>query len=165
MVPIAINYRALINNKIFCINYKFKHFCSGSCKFSNQPFENLISQPYIDVHYIFYTDENICKNANDLFKNYIYINIKYKYIIIRIFEKEIKLYNQIYKLIDFVTQANSDHYVAYFQNHNDLYSKNKMDWLIFDGLIGSYNILNNTEFSLDNIRSSEPTALLIYLRQ
>ena len=75
MVPIAINYRALINNKIFCINYKFKHFCSGSCKFSNQPFENLISQPYIDVHYIFYTDENICKNANDLFKNYIYINI------------------------------------------------------------------------------------------
>ena len=40
-----------------------------------------------------------------------------------------------------------------------------MDWLIFDGLIGSYNILNNTEFSLDNIRSSEPTALLIYLRQ
>ena len=52
-----------------------------------------------------------------------------------------------------------------FQNHNDLYSKDKLDWFIFDDLIGSYKLLNNTEFSLNNIRSSDHAALLIYLRQ
>ena len=75
MVPIVINCRTLNNNKIFCIKYKIKHICSGACKFSNQTIENLISKPFIDISYIFYTDENNCMNVNDLFKNY----IKYKY--------------------------------------------------------------------------------------
>ena len=68
-------YRTLNDNKIFYIKYKIKHIYSGTCKFSNQPIENLISKPFIDVSYIFYTDENNCRNVNDLFKNY----IKYKY--------------------------------------------------------------------------------------
>ena len=57
-------------------NIQNKTFLQGKYKFSNQPIENLFSKPFIDVPYIFYTDENICKNTNDLFKNYIYINIK-----------------------------------------------------------------------------------------
>ena len=69
MVPIVINYRRLNDNKIFCIKNKIKYFCSGTCKFSNQPIENIISKPFIDVPYIFYTDENNCRNVNDLFKN------------------------------------------------------------------------------------------------
>ena len=75
MVPIVINYRTLKDNKIFCIKYKIKHFCSGTWKFSNQPIENLISKPFIIVPYIFYTDENNFRNVKDFFKNYIYINI------------------------------------------------------------------------------------------
>ena len=90
--------------------------------------------------------------------------VKYNNKINTIFKKEIQLYNQVYKLIGFVNQASLAHYVV-FKKHNDLYSKNKLDWFIFDDLIGSYKLLNNTEFSLNNIRSSEHDSLVIYLRQ
>ena len=90
--------------------------------------------------------------------------VKYNNKINTIFKKGIQLYNQVYKLIGFVNQASFDHYVT-FLNHNDLYSKNILDWFIFDDLIGPYKLLNNTEFSLNNIRSSELAALIIYLRQ
>ena len=103
---------------------------------------------------------NKCKLVNDWDEL-----VKYNNKINTIFKKEIQLENQVYKLIGFSTQASLDHYMAYFQNHNELYSKNKLDWFIFDDLIGSYKLLNNTEFSLNNIRSSEPSALLIYLMQ
>ena len=36
-VPTIINYRPLVNIDYFIIKYKIRHFCSGNCKFSNQP--------------------------------------------------------------------------------------------------------------------------------
>ena len=50
LLPIVINYRNLYNNKLFCIIYSIKHFCTGKCKFKNQLMENnLMSSPYIDI--------------------------------------------------------------------------------------------------------------------
>ena len=73
-VPAIINYRPLINIDIFIIKYRINHFCTGKCKFSLQPIENLNSTPYIDIPLISYEDNRI-RNIEELFNNYIYINI------------------------------------------------------------------------------------------
>ena len=72
-LPIIINYRLLVNIEYFCIDYKIKHFCTGNCKFNNQPIEILKSTPYIDIPLVAYED-NLAENIDYLFKNYIYIN-------------------------------------------------------------------------------------------
>ena len=73
-VPAIINYRPLINMDIFIIKYRINHYCIGNCKFSRQPIQNLNSTPYIDIPLISYEDNRI-KNVEELFNNYIYINI------------------------------------------------------------------------------------------
>ena len=75
LLPIVINYRNLYNNKLFCIIYSIKHFCTGKCKFKNQLIENnLMSSPYIDIPLQAYLD-NLSNNIQELFQNYIYINL------------------------------------------------------------------------------------------
>ena len=73
-VPTIINYRPLVNIDYFIIKYKIRHFCSGNCKFSNQPTEFLNSTPYIDIPLIAYEDNN-AKNIEEIFNNYIYMDI------------------------------------------------------------------------------------------
>ena len=73
-LPININYRLLTNVELFCINYKIKHFCTGKCKFYNQPIEILNSTPYIDIPLVAFED-NLANDVDYLFKNYIYINL------------------------------------------------------------------------------------------
>ena len=85
--PVAINFRNIYNNKIFCIKYRIRHFCTGKCKFSNQSIEEISENPYIDIPLIFYTDENKCKFANEVFNLYIFININ-------TICKEIQCYNE-----------------------------------------------------------------------
>ena len=71
-VPIVINYRLLNNNKIFCIIYRISHYCTGTCKFSNQLKEELISKSFIDIPLVAYDDKRI-NSLEELFKGYIYI--------------------------------------------------------------------------------------------
>ena len=73
-VPAIISYRPLIKIDIFIIKYRINHYCTGKCKFSIQPIQNLNSTPYIDIPLISYEDNRI-KNIEELFNNYIYINI------------------------------------------------------------------------------------------
>lgn len=73
-VPSVINYRPLINNKIFSIIYNIKYFCTGFCKYRNGFEEFLISSPFIDVPLIAYEDNNI-NTIEKLLKEYIYINL------------------------------------------------------------------------------------------
>ena len=213
-VPAIINYRPLINIDIFIIKYRINHFCTGKCKFSSQPIENLNSTPYIDIPLISYEDnriDNRITNIEELFNNYIYINInticqeekcvneneslvnwyikKYEILemplilsininindcnqlnsnrdfINKIFLKKVTLYNYNYNLIAFITQASSNHYIGYFQNFNNKYSKSLNKWFKFNDIKGYFSELNNPDLSLDNIRSSETVALLIYLKE
>ena len=176
---------------IFIIKKRINHYCTGNCKFSMQPIQNLNSTPYIDIPLISYEDNRI-KNVEELFNNYIYINInticqeeKYvnenasivnwyikKYSIIemsliisininindfnqlnskrdfinKIFLKKVKLYNNIYNLIAFITQPSSNHYIGYFQNFNENYSINLNKWFKFNYMIGYFSELNNPAF-------------------
>ena len=47
--------------------------------------------------------------------------IKYKGFINKIFKYEVNLYDIDYKLVGFVTQSSSIHFVAYFENNNERY--------------------------------------------
>ena len=82
-----------------------------------------------------------------------------------IFLKKVALYNYNYNLIAFITQASSNHYIGYFQNFNNKYSKSLNKWFKFNDIKGYFSELNNPDLSLDNIRSSETVALLIYLKE
>ena len=73
-VPIIINYRPLINAEPFIIKYRIHHYCTGSCKFSAQPIDNLTSTPYIDIPLVAYEDSK-ANNLEEIFNNYIYINL------------------------------------------------------------------------------------------
>lgn len=48
-VPIVLNYRNFINNKIFSIIYKIKYYCIGECKYFGGYEEELILAPFIDI--------------------------------------------------------------------------------------------------------------------
>ena len=74
-VLIVINYRLLNNNKLFGIIYHISHYCTGTCKFSSQLKEELISKSFIDIPLVAYEDKRI-NSIDDLFKGYIY---EYKY--------------------------------------------------------------------------------------
>ena len=171
---------------------------------------NLMSSPYIDIPLQAYLD-NLSNNIQELFKNYIYIDlnticnesqcfseddrrvqfyvkkyeilempyilsintninnynelIKYKDFINKIFKYEVNLYDIDYKLVGFVTQPSSNHFVAYFENYNERYPNSLKKWYKFDDLFPKYKEIKNTEFSLDNIRKGESISLLIYLRK
>ena len=58
-------YRPLINMDIFIIKYRINHYCTGNCKFSMQPIQNLNSTPYSDIPLISYEDNRI-KNVEEL---------------------------------------------------------------------------------------------------
>ena len=73
-LPININYRIFVDIPYFYIKCKINHFCIGKCKFSNQPVQILNSTPYIDIPLICYED-NRAKNIEEIFNDYIYINI------------------------------------------------------------------------------------------
>ena len=79
--------------------------------------------------------------------------------------KKVKLYNNNYNLIAFITQPSSNHYIGYFQNLNDSYSISLNKWFKYNDMKGYFSELNNPELSLDYIRSSETLALLIYLKE
>ena len=101
-VPIIINYRPLLNVPYFLIKYRIKHFCSGKCKFMNQPVETLNSTPYIDIPLVAYED-NLAKIIQDIFLNYIYINLNticQEEICVKDENTLIKLYIKIYEIIE-----------------------------------------------------------------
>ena len=50
-------------------------FFIGKCKFSDQPINILNSTPYIDIPMVAYEDSN-ANNLEELFNNYIFINLK-----------------------------------------------------------------------------------------
>ena len=83
----------------------------------------------------------------------------------KIFLKKVKLYNNNYNLIAFITQPSSNHYIGYFQNLNVNYSISLNKWFKFNDMKGYFLELNYPDLSLDNIRSSETVALLIYLKE
>ena len=85
-----------------------------------------------------------------------------KIFIKNIFSNEIKIYNTDYQLIGFVTQPTDDHYVCYFENNNTLYNNSLNNWYKYNDEDGRIIKLNNIIFALENIRSTEATALLIY---
>ena len=71
LLPIVIKYRNLYNNKLFCIIYSIKHFCTRKRKFKNQIMENnLMSSPYIDISLQAYLG-SLSNKIQELFKNYI----------------------------------------------------------------------------------------------
>ena len=73
-VPINIIYRYLVNIPYFYIKYQINHYCTGKCKFSQQPVEILNSTPYIDIPLVAYED-NKAKSVEQIFNEYIYINL------------------------------------------------------------------------------------------
>ena len=62
-------------------------------------------------------------------------------------------------------QPSSNHYIGYFQNFNKIYAISLNKWFKFNDMKGYISELNNPDLSLDNIRSSETVALLIYLKE
>ena len=91
--------------------------------------------------------------------------IKYKDFINKIFKYEVNLYDIDYKLVGFVTQPSSNHFVAYQENNKEKYPISLKKWYKFNDLFPKYKDVKNTEFSLDNIRKGESISLLIYLRK
>ena len=208
-VPIVINYRLLNNNKIFCIIYRISHYCTGTCKFSSQLKEELISKPFIDIPLIAYDDKRI-NSLEELFKGYIYMNIhticneeqcyseddknvnfyvkkyeilelplilsintnlsnfnlliKNKDFLNKIMKNEITLYGEKYLLLGFVTQPYQNHFVSYFKNYNQEYSKSLNIWFKYDDINGYIEKINNEFIALDNIRASEGLSLLVYIK-
>ena len=64
----------MVNIPYFYIKYQINHYCTGKCKFSQQPVEILNSTPYIDIPLVAYED-NKAKIVEQIFTEYIYINL------------------------------------------------------------------------------------------
>ena len=52
-----------------------------------------------------------------------------------------------------------------FKNFHDKYSKNLNNLSKFNDIKGPFSELNNLDLSIDNIKSSETVALLVYLKK
>lgn len=87
-----------------------------------------------------------------------------KIFINKIFTHNIKIYNTNYRLIGLVSQPNEDHYVCYFENKNIYYYDSLNLWYKYDDFNGVIIKLNNIIYALDNIRSTEAAALLVYIK-
>ena len=95
-------------------------------------------------------------NFNLLIKNKDFLN--------KILKNEIILYGEKYLLLGFVTQPYQNHFVSYFKNYNQEYSKSVNIWFRFDDINGYIEKINNDFIALSNIRSSEGLSLLVYIK-
>ena len=124
LLPIVINYRNLYNNILFCIIYSIKHFYIGKCKFKNQLMENnLMSSPYIDIPLQAYLD-NQSNNIQELFKNYIYIDLNTICNESQCFiedDRRIQFYVKKYEILEmpYILSINAD-----ASNYNENYNEN-----------------------------------------
>ena len=149
------NIEELFNNYIY-IN--INTICQDEkCINENETIVNWYIKKYDIIEMPLILSINI--NIND----YNLLNSKRDYIN-KIFLKNITVYKCNYNLITFIIPPTSNHYIGYFQNFNTKYPKSLKKWFQFNDMKGYFSELNNPDISLDNIRSSETFALLIYLK-
>ena len=67
--------------------------------------------------------------------------ITYESFINKLFIENIKIYNNNYKLIAFVTKPEPNHFIGYFQNYFDRLTSSLLKWYKFDERKGCYKEL------------------------
>ena len=110
----------------------------------------------IDLPYVLSINTNI-SDYSSLINKKDFIN--------KIFKENIVLYQTNYLLIGFVTLPIQNHFICYFKCLDKSYPESFNFWFRFDDLKGKYIKINNFDFSINNIRETEPISLLIYLKK